>query len=255
MEQSNKTISPDSPPENQALQMLRQMRRIHSSQKNDRDNLHERGLMLLQIADDEGAADCFRRAIAASPDFSFSHHSLGEALLNLNETEAARTAVEKAVSLNQFHAASYALLADVFVKQSKQIEAVEMYRRSLELQPGLIRALKNLSLLLVKISPANQKEAYEIFRRAVKSEPQNIAIYRAALDYLPPDADLLTEFGENLAANNSLDFAAYFFRLAAAINADSPKIWLRLAEILLHGGDAEGAKICSERAKNLTKEN
>jgi tetratricopeptide (TPR) repeat protein len=233
---------------NASLQALRQMKQLRDAQKRNLTHPYDLGLKLMQIKDFGKAAEAFQQAIAENSDFSFAHFGLGEALYELNKINEAEVSFTNSIKLNPLHAPSYCGLADIMARRGKFAEAVEIYRKTLELQPDSIKAVVNLAEVLSKSSTDGKNEALEIFRRAIEHNPRNLEIYRAALDFFSPDAELYVELGEKLAKQNLTYMAVLLFRLATNLSADSSKIWLRLTEILKENNDSEAAEICLQRA-------
>ena len=59
---------------------MQQVRNLIRSHKKDTGHPHLTGTALLKTGRLEDAAEAFRRSIELDPEFSWSHHSLGEAL-------------------------------------------------------------------------------------------------------------------------------------------------------------------------------
>ncbi len=126
----------------------------------------------------ESAADLFRQAIAADPEYATAYGALAAAYLQLwgngylPETEAlpqARTAAEKALELEPTLAEAHSALGWVLQAELRFDEAEREYRRALELNPGSAWSHYQYSRLLRSLG--RHEESVSEVRRAVELDP------------------------------------------------------------------------------------
>jgi tetratricopeptide (TPR) repeat protein/mono/diheme cytochrome c family protein len=118
-------------------------------------------------------------------------------------------------------------LANVLADQGKTDDAIQQYRRAVELDPGLAVARFNLARLLLAATPPQADEAIVHLRAAVKARPDDVASH--------------VYLGNAYEAKGQLDTANVHYRSAVAIDARSALAQNSLALGLLEAGDATGA--------------
>lgn len=231
-------------PENSSISLLRQMREIVRAKKESDSaptHPHQRGVESLQTGDFAGAIEFLNEAIRQNPDFSFSHHFLGEALFHLGEGASAETAVRRAIELNPHYAASFALLGDLRMQNEDWTTAIEFYRQSLALAPDNAPALRGLAVCLMRQADTNSDEARSLLKKAYELQPNETKTLALLLEIAPLDVELCRAVAENAHAARDYPQAIYFYRLAARQSSTNVLLWLKLASCLQMNGDIEQA--------------
>ncbi len=119
------------------LTLLREMREIvRARQKTDFDHPYQTGIKLFGREKFAEAAEKFREAVKINPDFSFSHHYLGQALFESGNIDEARIAFSQAIELNPYFTATYIYLGKLETEKGNLAEAEKCYRKTLELHPA-----------------------------------------------------------------------------------------------------------------------
>lgn len=156
----------------------------------DRADLHymladayERDLKL------EAAIESLREAVRLEPTMDQAHGRMGLYLVNLTRYEEARAPLERAIELNPQQSHYYWALGDSYLLDSRDPQnyerAVELYRKSLELDPKNPKTLYSYAMALTRRgSPAELEEAVLLFKRllALNAEDMN-AHYKLAETY------------------------------------------------------------------------
>jgi predicted O-linked N-acetylglucosamine transferase (SPINDLY family) len=126
------------------------------------------------------AADCYRRAAALQPELAMTHYNLGCVLFLAGHTDEASAGLERALALTPDYVEAMLNLGLVRTRQRRYDEAVGLYRRILALRPDFARAHINLGGVLVTMG--RYDEAAASSRRALELQPDSaLAHYNLAL--------------------------------------------------------------------------
>jgi TolB-like protein/Tfp pilus assembly protein PilF len=135
----------------------------------------------------EAAAQLFRQAIEADPDFAPAYAGLADIHLDLwssgyvpaeQALPEARAAAEKALELDETLADAHTSLADVVEAELQFADAERHHLRALELNPGSAEAHRRYARLLLGLG--RFEELVAALRRAVELDPLSIS-YRLSL--------------------------------------------------------------------------
>jgi len=99
-----------------------------------------RGNACLARGDREGAADCYREAIALDPGYPEAFNNLGIVLHQLGRLADAETALRRALALRPAFAAASLNLGNLLGDQERFAEAESAYRDALAMQPDYASA-------------------------------------------------------------------------------------------------------------------
>ena len=91
-----------------------------------------------------------RKCLDIYPGFSDAYVTLGRALCECGRFEESRYNLEKAVELS-FNAAGgwgWLNLGNTYYKQLKHLEAIESYRKAIDVKPDFAEAYLNLGIVL-----------------------------------------------------------------------------------------------------------
>jgi predicted O-linked N-acetylglucosamine transferase (SPINDLY family) len=137
------------------------------------DALNALGRMLLAQSRVGEAIGYFERAVACRGDWSQTHYNLGTARLMSGDTDGAVAALRRAVELEPTFAPALENLAGALVATNQAEEAERVLDRALEIAPHAV-TWNNLGH--IRKSQGRLAEAIEAFRRAVEMEPGNPAM-------------------------------------------------------------------------------
>ncbi|MDE2137375.1 MAG: sulfotransferase, partial [Gammaproteobacteria bacterium] len=175
------------------------------------------------------AAECYRRALAISPDDAELNANLANALRQAGQLEEARTRGERAVALAPASSPAHNTLGLVLAAGGQGVEAAASFRRAVQLNPRFTPALRNLGNVLYEAG--DYQGARDAYARAVGLEPQSAEAQRQ----LGQAQHELGELGEAIAS----------YRRALALEPDHPQTQLSLATALrLEGRAAEAQSVC-----------
>nr|MBP7634687.1 tetratricopeptide repeat protein [Candidatus Ozemobacteraceae bacterium] len=134
---------------------------------------HLRGLLLLakgQDTDKTGGLEHLRKAVQAGPRSARFHVSLGVELNGFGLATEAAQAASEAVKLHPGEYRLWMLLADVLTAQGKRSDAVDAYRKAVELEPQDPVLLNNLAFTLLELDRETGL-ALELAKKSVELQP------------------------------------------------------------------------------------
>ncbi len=218
--------------------------------------------------DYEGAAACFRRAIALDPSNENAHYDLGNALRHKGQLDGAITEYREAIRLKADFAAAYSNLGYALAGRGEPAEAEAACRKAIELKPDYAEAFVNLGRALEK--QGKPAEAETACRRAIELKPElvqahnslgavlsndkrdyagAVAAFRRAIALDPNDAVPHANLGITLKKMGQTDAAVAEYREAIRIDPRNSKAYINLGAILSNvKGDYDGAIACFRRA-------
>ncbi|HEX4170270.1 MAG TPA: tetratricopeptide repeat protein [Bryobacteraceae bacterium] len=132
-----------------------------------------------------GARDCFAKAIALKPDFGRAYMNLGIVSLQLHDTSAAETNLDRAVPLlGKTPDAGYALYvrAKIYSEQSQPAKAAGTLERAVTYAPKLAEAWSDLGEARKQMG--DDRAALRDFGKAAALTPKDaVAQYRLGAEY------------------------------------------------------------------------
>lgn len=131
----------------QALAPYERLRALE--QPPSRATLLHSGFCLEQVGRIDEAADFYRQAIAADPDFLEAHVDLAGVLWRMEDFEGALRHAQRSVELGPEHPYAVRILGTALLSLGRVREAEAHLRRSLALQPGFPLAQVDLALALL----------------------------------------------------------------------------------------------------------
>ncbi|MDT9327727.1 MAG: glycosyltransferase [Limnospira sp. PMC 1286.21] len=190
---------------------------------------------LLQQGKIQEAVAEYRRGIELTPDLSWHHYYLGEALTQLEDWEGAVSAYRQAISLGSNYLCYYRL-GVALVKLERWDEAIEVLNQGLELKPDYYKFYLPLGQALVH--QQHWEPAMEAYRKAVALKP-GVAEFNLQLGYL-------------LRRHGRFQEAAGYLQRAVDFQGDDPQLQLALGVALVEGGtDLDRAEGCLRRSLEL----
>jgi predicted O-linked N-acetylglucosamine transferase (SPINDLY family) len=112
-------------------------------EQNAPETLFNLGVALAQQKNFSAAADAFRGATLLKPDFAEAHANLGAAWRSLGRFDAAEASLRTALRLAPDHGGAQANLGLLVFDQGRTAEAIAVYDRALERDPGQLPAWRN----------------------------------------------------------------------------------------------------------------
>jgi predicted O-linked N-acetylglucosamine transferase (SPINDLY family) len=200
--------------QNQAMDLLGFFRRnatpVPAAQPGSADEagamaLVEKGNLLEDGGDPEGARRCYEEAIALAPRLARAHLNLGNALLASGQVAGALAAYRAALDLNPDYAAAHYNLGNAHGSLGQLQEAAASYRRALALKPDFTDAY---------VALGNVQEGLQLLEQAEAS-------YRKALQLQPGYGQVHSNLGVVLVRQKRLEEAVQAFNSAAALNYES----------------------------------
>ncbi len=115
------------------------------------------------------AADAYRRAIEADPEFADAHCNLGTIHYNRNRRAAARECFERALGIDPRHVEAHFNLANLLEEEGRKESALRHLKATLAADPVYADAHLNLALLYEKLGL--RRRAREHWRRYAQLDP------------------------------------------------------------------------------------
>jgi protein O-mannosyl-transferase len=217
------------------------------------DNL---GAALRDIGNLEGAIEQFSKAVDTYPRITGAHRnilantllSLAAALQEKGRLEEAKEAIHRAIEINPSSALAYNNLASLLSRLGKNDEALNFYRKALELKPET-RLLAEIQFNLGNLFTEQGKrdEAIASFRQTLSWNPEHvqakvnlgallylsgnfdeaISLYQQAIQQ-KPDASAYYLLGLAMSEHGQIRESVQYFRLALQLNPDHDKAKQRL---------------------------
>jgi protein O-GlcNAc transferase len=130
-------------------------------------------------AEDEGrpadALKLYDQAIACAPELARAHLNRGNALMALNDFDAAINAFETAFRHDPALAGALYNLGNAYTRQRRYEEACSAYRKALSLQPDLVNAEVALGSALDELGKLD--DALFHYRRVLQAQPALAPVY------------------------------------------------------------------------------
>lgn len=194
-----------------------------------------RGNQLLSEGNLEGAAVCYREALAADAGHVGAYVNLGYVLTELGQGEAAREVLERAIGLEPRNADAHYLLGLVLEGSGDLDGAIRHLGLAVECKPDFVFAWRDLCRTFF------QAGRIEEARRAVE---RGLAVE-------PRSADLLLYRGNINLHEKSYRQAVESYRQVLAIQPDNAVAYANLGKACMEQGDVESAIIHYRRALAL----
>ena len=127
--------------------------------------LCNRGVVELNTADYQKAAEFFNEAITMRENSSYAHHMLGFTRYEQQEADAARNSFQRSLDLRPNNAQAHLYLGILAGKAARSEQATQHFLTALKLDPTLAEAYFNLSV--VYLQDQNKKEATAYYTKAI----------------------------------------------------------------------------------------
>ncbi len=107
----------------------------------------------------QDAIDTCRAGLTHHPDYVSAHVTLGRALIDADQLDAAQVELDAVLAAAKENLAAIRGLADIHQRRGQQREALEQYRRALTLAPHDPELEQTVSRLTAGLEPASQPPA------------------------------------------------------------------------------------------------
>jgi len=185
--------------------------------------LNALGFSYFQQGMNEEAVAAFEKTLAVDPKHVKAHNNMALASLDLGELELAEAHYRESLAIEP-QAAIHNDLGFVLERQGLTEEAVEQYRKALELDPEFASAHYNLAAYLSRSGEYAEAERH----------------FRAALD-VNPSAAAYTGLGAVLYHQEKVDDAVASLKAAIEADPDYPRAYDQLAAIQVQQGELDDA--------------
>ncbi len=158
----------------------------------------------------------WQKTLARNPDSWLAHGNLGLGFYHEGRMEEAMEHYRKAIQIDPNDYATMNNLGIALAAQGQFDEAIETYRQAVQINPNFSEAMNNLGIALA--TRGRSDEAIENFRKVIQINPN----YYEALDNL----------GVALASRGQFDEAIENFHQAIRINSNRPETFYHLGMTL-----------------------
>jgi tetratricopeptide (TPR) repeat protein len=131
------------------------------------------GITLMQKGNIEAAIKQFQKALQLKPDFIMAENNLKRALSIRRELATEISRLQQSLKDNPDNAELHFQLGNLYYRNGDQRQAIQQYKKALQLNPKFVPAINNLAL----VTAAN-KEYYKA-----------LTIFLDVLNYYPDDAE------------------------------------------------------------------
>lgn len=226
------------------------------------------GFSFFQQGKSQQAVVEFEKALAADPKHWKAHNNMALASIDLGELELAEAHYRESLAIEP-QPAIYSDLGFVLERQGMVEEANELYRKSLELDPGSASAHYNLAGSLARRGEFAAAERH--FRAALEERPnaqtftglgivlgqqgrvdEAVASLRRAIEEDPRQPTAYDRLGTILLEQGKLDEAAAQFQALLGMRP-SAVAHQKLAEVLMRLGRTDDARRELEMARSLER--
>ncbi|MEG3956499.1 tetratricopeptide repeat protein [Microcoleus sp. herbarium2] len=182
---------------------------------------HNLGEALAKLGQLEEASAAFRRAIELNPDFSWSYHHLGDVLERQQQWKGAIAAFRQAIELNPEHFGSYVGLGKSLEKLGQLDEAIAAYRRASELAPDVDWIHYRLGEVLQQRTQVDLEGAIASYSHAIELNPDDVQAYRKLLQIQPDNWEVWLQLGNVLVKQEQWEEAIGCFRQSCELEPNS----------------------------------
>lgn len=231
-----------------------------------------RGNDFLDQGDLQGAIDCYQKAVAADPNSGDAYTSLGYALKEAGNLEAARGALQKAFDLTRDSFDPAYLLGQICNDLRQYDKAAEYFEKALALQPAFeslygelchalfqIKAIdRALEVIEYGIAYYPENASFYLFRGNLHSDTESWAnattSYTTALQLNPDLVQAHTNLASAYRAQGNFEAAAHHAECALKADPDSPDAHACVAANQIATDKLDDAMTSYERALGLDPE-
>ncbi len=233
---------------------------------NNVELLNALGFALFQQGESNKAISALEKAIRIDPKHSKAHNNMALASIDLGEFEMAEAHYRESLAIEP-QPSIYNDLGFVLERQGMSFEAVDMYRKSLELDPESTTAHYNLAASLARSGEFAEAEVH--FRSVLEKEPSTqaytglgialqqqgktdeaIARFNDAITEDSNNAAAYDQLGTILVQQGKLEEAVSIYQNLIS-NVPSAAAHEELAQVLIRLGRTDEARYQREKAQAL----
>jgi tetratricopeptide (TPR) repeat protein/tRNA A-37 threonylcarbamoyl transferase component Bud32 len=183
--------------------------------------LNQLGLYYLSAGRNDAAAEQFQRAATLNPDNARAYNNLGLAYARENRLADARMAYEKSLGIAPAYSA-LSNLGTILQGEGKDLEAVEIFRRAVEMNPSSYASWGNLASAQNRL-PGNASQARETYLKT-------ILVAEKAHANAPDDPVVISDLGSFYASVGMPEKSLPLLRQASRLAPENPQVLYRVAE-------------------------
>jgi Tfp pilus assembly protein PilF len=128
-------------------------------------------LCLKEKEDIDEAMQVVKQAIASNAGYDPAYYIYSVLLFRDQKTDEARKQLEIAISINPFHAEYFGLMAQIHLVRKQFLQAFEVARKGLAIDPDNINCLNVQTTALIKLN--RKEEARQSIDKALEKDPEN----------------------------------------------------------------------------------
>lgn len=185
------------------------------------DALNNKGVILRERGDLDGAITCYNQAIRIKPDYADAHNNLGIVLRDKGRLDAAAKAYGKALNIKPTYQEAHYNLGNTQFDQGDLQAALNSFRQALAIKPDYADAHCNLGLCLHEQGDLDQA----------------MAAYREAIRLKPSFVQAHLNLGNGLLEIGDLEQAISTYQQALALKPDYAEANWNLSHALMLRGD------------------
>jgi tetratricopeptide (TPR) repeat protein len=174
----------------------------------------------------------YQNTLDANPTCWMAHNNLGQALVSLGRSEEAIDHFRKALEIKPDHAEAHNNLGAALFKKGQVDEAIGHYQAALGSKPRSVETHSNIGLALLAKGQVDDATAH----------------YSKAVEIRPDFEHAHYSLGTALARQGRTDEAIFHYRKALEIKPDDVDALVRLGEALASRGEIDGAIASYQRA-------
>jgi tetratricopeptide (TPR) repeat protein len=197
-----------------------------------------RGIVLHNAGDVDGAIDDYRQALALAPQYTAAHVNLGAALLDKGQLDEAIAECREAIRIKKDYPDAHLKLGNALRLKGQVDDAIAEYREAIHLKKDFPEAHNNLGNVLQ--DKGQLDEAIAAYREAIRLKKDNVGA--------------LNNLGNALKSKGHVDEAIATYREAIHIKKDVPEAHMNLGIALKSKGQLDEAIAECREAIRLKKD-
>ena len=178
------------------------------------------------------AAECYRRALAKSPDYADACIGLGFALSEQQHYDEAERHLGHALAIDPGNADAHYILGTIARRRSDHARSIECFTRAVEIKPDFTFAYREL--LAALLQAGQRREAKGVLHKAIAANPES--------------AEFQFHLGNLLSQEQDYDNAIACYEKALSIQPASAETFKHLADALDKCGQFEQAVASYQKA-------
>ncbi|HUI91430.1 MAG TPA: tetratricopeptide repeat protein [Chitinivibrionales bacterium] len=262
--------SKDSTERTEASQYLQRYAALKPGDAEAQKNL---GDMMYDIKNYSGALAAYRAALTADPSLKGFYKRYVELVGAQGTPEELVKALTGAINANEADAAMYSSLGNVYQKQAAWAKAIEMYQKSMQLDPKNVAVLSSMAFCQAKSGNVNEavisyEQAVAMNDKAVdeykalgdlymqqKKTNQAVAVYKKFLAKKPGNRSIAKTIADYEYSQKNYDEAIKYFALVTTAETTDTDLLFRYGQACYSVKDYKKAKELYVRLAALTPKN